>query len=63
MPCSYRHLRPHLGQARIRSILNQSQSILVPQQLTVSKDQRITLLLIAGRMGVQKLGGHCDVCV
>jgi hypothetical protein len=35
----------------------------VPQQLTVSKDQRITLLLIAGRMGVQKLGGHCDVCV
>jgi hypothetical protein len=63
MPCSYRHLRPHLGQARIRSILNQSQSILVPQQLTISKDERIALWLIAGRMGVQKLSGHGVVCV
>jgi len=32
------------------------------QQLTVSEDQRIALWLIAGRMGVQKLGGHDDVC-
>jgi hypothetical protein len=32
------------------------------QQLTISKDQRIALRLIAGRMGVQKLGGHVDVC-
>ena len=62
MPCSYRILRSHLGQARIRSILNQSQSILMAQQLTVSKDERIALWLIVRRMGVQKLGGHDDVC-
>ena len=62
MPCSYRNLRPHLRQARIRSILNQSQSILMAQQLTISKDQRIALRLIAGRMGVQKLCGHGDDC-
>jgi hypothetical protein len=62
MTCSYRHLQSHLGQARIRSILNQSQSILMAQQLTISKDKRIALRLIAGRMGVQKLGGHGDVC-
>jgi hypothetical protein len=30
------------------------------QQLTISKDQRIALRLIAGRMGVQKLCGHGD---
>ena len=59
---SYGHLQSHLGQARIRSILNQSQSILMLKQLTVSKDKRIALRLIAGRMGVQKLGGHGDVC-
>ncbi len=33
------------------------------QQLTVSEDKRIALLLIAGRMGVQKLCGHGDVCI
>jgi hypothetical protein len=44
-------------------ILNQSQSILVPQQLTVSEDKSIALRLIAGRMGVQKLCGHGDVCI
>jgi hypothetical protein len=60
MPCSYRRLRPHLGQARIRSILNQSQSILMLQQLTVSKDKRIALWVRFGRMGVQKLSGHGD---
>jgi hypothetical protein len=32
------------------------------QQLTVSKDERIALWLIVRRMGVQKLGGHDDVC-
>jgi hypothetical protein len=63
MPCSYRILHSHLSQTGIRSILNQSQSILVAQQLTVSKDKCITLRLIEGRMGVQKLGGHGDVCV
>ena len=30
------------------------------QQLTISKDQRIALRLISGRMGVQKLSGHGD---
>jgi len=30
------------------------------QQLTISKDELITLRLIAGRMGVQKLCGHGD---
>jgi hypothetical protein len=62
MTCSYRHLWPHLSQARIRSILDQSQSILVAQQLTVSKDQGIALGFGLGRMGVQKLVGHGDVC-
>ncbi len=62
MPCSYRILRPHLSQASIRSILKQSQSILMPQQLTVSEDKRIALWLGFGRMGVQKLGGHDVVC-
>ncbi len=60
---SYRSLQSHLGQARIRSILNQSQSILVPQQLTVSKDKRIALWFVLGRMRVQKLCGHGDVCI
>jgi hypothetical protein len=32
----------------------------VAEQLTISKDQRIALRLIAGRMGVQKLCGHGD---
>ena len=62
MPCSYRLLQSHLGQAGIRSILNQSHSILVAQQLTISKDKRIALWLGFGRMGVQKLGGHGVVC-
>ena len=35
----------------------------MPQQLTVSKDKRIALRLIYGRMGVQKLCGHGDVCI
>jgi hypothetical protein len=35
----------------------------MPQQLTVSKDKRIALWVRFGRMDVQKLGGHGDVCV
>jgi hypothetical protein len=62
MPCGNRHIRPHLSQTRIRSILDQSQSILMPQQLTISKDQRIALWFVLGRMGVQKLCGHGVVC-
>jgi hypothetical protein len=34
----------------------------MPQQLTVSKDKRIALWVRFGRMGVQKLCGHGDVC-
>jgi len=60
---SFRILQSHLSQASIRTKLDQSQSILVAEQLTVSKDQRIALGFGLGRMGVQKLVGHGVVCV